>query len=257
MKKNIPIASKWLLDAAGETGRSAITSVYMIVCQKTSKKGTGFLLKDGPIITNAHVIEGCQTTDVLAYSHLGERVLFSKATTCPQKDLAILVPKNKLDGGLLLGPKKDPKVGNIVSTWGFPLGYNGPAPLLSVGFLSGYQQTESGVKYLVVNGAFNPGNSGGPLFMAENNLVVGVVVSKHAPIGQFHLSALNVLANNRSGIIFTATDEKGKSINFAESQLVAELLEYFRGLTQVMIGEAISVSELRTFLAEQNLEEPK
>lgn len=125
--------------------------------------------------------------------------------------------------------------------------------------MSGYKAEMKGnisVKHLIVNGAFNPGNSGGPLFQATDNKVIGVVVSKHAPINQFQLSALNALANNKSGVVFTATDEKGTQIRFVESQLVADLLEHFRSLTQVMIGEAISVSELRTFLNEQGIKEP-
>jgi hypothetical protein len=34
--------------------------------------------------------------------------------------------------------------------------------------------------FTVVNGAFNPGNSGGPLFISGDNKIIGVVVSKHA-----------------------------------------------------------------------------
>jgi hypothetical protein len=263
IRENIPIATKWLLDAAGETGRSAINSVYMIVCKKTSLKGTGFLLKNGYIITNEHVIKGCQAVDIFAVSSFGEKILFSKVSTDIQRDLAILVPTKKLDGGLLLGSNENPPVGTVVSTWGFPLGYNGPAPLLSVGYLSGYsaylkdKNSQRTIKHLVVNGAFNPGNSGGPLFRATDDRVVGVVVSKHAPMSKFHLSAIDAFAKNKSGVVFTATNEKGEQIKFVESQLVAELLEYFRNLTQVMIGEAISVSELRAFLTEQGIKEPQ
>lgn len=261
MEENIPVATKWLLDAAGETGRSAIKSVYLVVCTKTSQKGTGFLLSSGQVITNEHVIRGGEAADIFAVSSFGEKVLFNKLSTDTIRDLAVLFPQKKLDGGLtLISSDKSLSVGTAVSTWGFPLGYNGPAPLLSVGYLSGYRaemKGETSVKHLIVNGAFNPGNSGGPLFQASDNKIIGVVVSKHAPITQFHLSALNALANNKSGVVFTATDEKGNQIQFVESQIVADLLEYFRSLTQVMIGEAISVSELRAFLNEQGIKEPK
>lgn len=260
MEENIPVATQWLLNAAGDTGRSAIKSVYLVVCTKTSQKGTGFLLRSGQVITNEHVVRGCQAADIFGISSFGERVLFSKTSTDTTRDLAVLFPQKKLDGGLTLSSSdKGLSVGTAVSTWGFPLGYNGPAPLLSVGYLSGYKAEMKGnisVKHLIVNGAFNQGNSGGPLFQATDNKVIGVVVSKHAPINQFQLSALNALANNKSGVVFTATDEKGNQIQFVESQLVADLLEYFRSLTQVMIGEAISVSELHTFLNEQGIKEP-
>src|SRR4030042_7044740 len=257
MEENIPVATKWLLDAAGETGRSAIKSVYFVVCTKTSEKGTGFLLRSGQIITNDHVIKGCEAEDIFAISSFGEKIFFSKSSSDTIRDLAVLFPKNKLDGGLALGStNKNLSVGTVVSTWGNPLGYNGPAPLLSVGYLSGYSAAMRGnisVKHLVVNGAFNPGNSGGPLFEATDNKVIGVVVSKHLPFTQSQLSALKVLANNKGGTIFTRYDEKGNKIEFVESQLVADLLNHFRELTQVMIGEAISISELRAFLGEQGI----
>lgn len=261
MQENMPIATKWLLDAAGESGRAAVESVFMIICSKTQSKGTGFLLKNGPIITNEHVIRACEPSEIIAISPFGEEIPFSKLSTDTQKDLAILVPEKELKGGLLLGPNEDLEVGTAVSTWGFPLAYYGPAPLLSVGYLSGYidrpkdEKSQSSIKHLVVNGAFNPGNSGGPLFKASDDKVIGVVVSKHLPLSDFHRSALEVLAKNRSGIGFSATDKKGNKIEFVESQIVAELLDHFKYLIQVMIGEAISVSELRAFLSEQGIKE--
>ncbi|MDD5530215.1 MAG: serine protease [bacterium] len=257
MQENVPIATGWLLNATDKMDRSVIKSVYLIFCPKTSMKGTGFLLESGQIITNEHVIRGCQATDIVAISSFGEKVLFNKLSVDTIRDLAVLFPKIKLDSGLTLDSADNTVlVGTVVSTWGFPLGYNGPAPLLSVGYLSGYKAELKGtnyIKHLVVNGAFNPGNSGGPLFQANDNKIIGIVVSKHLPMSQFQLSALRALANHKTGFMFNATDEKGNKIEFSESQLVADLLEHFKSLTQVMIGEAISVSELRTFLNEQGI----
>jgi S1-C subfamily serine protease len=193
----IPISTKWVLDAAGEVGRTAIKSVYIIICLRTSSKGTGFLLENGHIITNEHVIRGCNAAEVLAQSPFDEKITFSKILIDAERDLAILTPSRKLEGGLVLNSDGDLDVGTIVSTWGFPLGYNGPAPLLSVGYLAGFMDYSIGakiLKHLIVNGAFNPGNSGGPLFKSNDNKVIGVVVSKHAPISKFHVSALKALA---------------------------------------------------------------
>jgi hypothetical protein len=250
----IPLSTQWLLDAAGESGRTAIKSVYMIVCLKTSSKGTGFLLEDGYIIiTNEHVIRDCNASEVLAISSFKKKITFSNMSIDKQRDLAILTPSKKLEGGLVLSLDAELEVGTVVSTWGFPLGYNGPAPLLSVGYLAGfidYIYNSKTLKHLVVNGAFNPGNSGGSIFKSNEDKVIGVVVSKHVPISKFHVSALNALAKNQSGVVFTSTDDKGNTTKFVESQIVADLLFYFRNLTQVMIGEAISVVELKEFLNE-------
>lgn len=251
MSNLVPVSTQWTLDAAGSTGRHAIESVYMIVCPKTSSKGTGWLLKNGQMITNEHVVRNCSVSDVFAISSFGVQHTFKNLVVDAGADLALLTPNDALKGGMDLDLGRPPDVGTTVTTWGFPLGYNGPAPLLCVGHLAGFSEhkTSSGTsKHLVVNGAFNPGNSGGPLFRANSDLVIGVVVSKHAPITQFHMMAIEALANNKSGVVFSGTDGNGKPVQFVESQLVADILTYFRNLTQVMIGEAISSSTVVDFL---------
>lgn len=141
---------------------------------------------------------------------------------------------------------------------GYPLAWNGPSPLLSVGYLAGFTPSQANaaspiVKHYVVNGAFNPGNSGGPLIASIDDAVVGVVVSKHAPITQWHLSAPEALKNQKSGFQYTATDASGNTITFSEGQPVGDLLQYFRDLTQVVIGEAITSEELVKFLDSNRL----
>jgi hypothetical protein len=261
-QENIPVATRWLLDAAGESERAAISSVYMILCPKKSSRGTGFFLKGGPIVTVAHAIQGCQASEIIAISPFNEKITFNNIIADPKRDLALLFPSKKLSGGLLLDVDENPCIGVTVSTWGFPDGWSGPAPLLSVGYLSGYMAQkkdvgcESFVKLLVVNGAFNPGNSGGPLFLLNDNKVIGIVVSKLIPLSRSHLSAIEALAKNKSGLIYRAIDEKGNKIVVTESQVVAQVLERFRELTQVMIGQAVHLSEIRAFLREQGIKEP-
>lgn len=256
MSDDIPVSTKWTLDAAGTLGRISIESVYMIVGNQNQSKGTGFLLNNGYIVTNNHVIQGNSTDNISGFSSSGNEIHFSKSITDPNRDLALLIPKETISGGLELGDDSNLNAGEMVSTWGFPLGYNGPPPLLSVGYLAGFKEEEVNshlIKHLVVNGAFNPGNSGGPLFHSGNNQVIGIVVTKHAPLNRFQLSALQVLASNRTGVTFTTTDNNGNQTRFTESQLVADLLDHLRRLTQVMIGEAISVSELKSFLNENEV----
>lgn len=250
---NAPISTKWLLDSVGETGRNTLQSVFMIICPKTSVKGTGFLHKSGVIITNYHVVKGAASGDVIAISSANQKIFFSDIAVDQNRDLAMLKPTQKLKGGLELDVNGTIAPGIQVSTWGFPLGYNGPSPLLTVGYVSGFID-QNGPKHIVVNGAFNPGNSGGPLFISGDNKIVGVVVSKHAPITAYVQSAMNALANNRSGFVYTGTDEKGNAIQLSEAQVVAKILEYFRSMTQVVIGEAIDKTELITFLKSNNIE---
>ncbi|MFC7215163.1 serine protease [Saliphagus sp. GCM10025334] len=252
----MPTSTQWTRDAVGDEGREAIDSVFQIICPHTQSQGTGFLLDSGYVVTNAHVVEGAVAGGILARSSRGEQVNFSNKTVDPDRDLAVLEPIEDPSGDLRLELDADFDVGAQVSTWGFPLGHSGPSPLLSVGYLSGFSQerTSSGpVKQLVVNGAFNDGNSGGPLFLSEDDGIIGVVVAKHAPFTQFQHSALEALANNRSGVNFTAEDEHGNGQRFSESQLVADLMQRFISLTQVMIGYAVDASELADFLDENDI----
>jgi S1-C subfamily serine protease len=258
-ENSIPISTRWLLDSVGETGRSVIKAIYMLVSTKTKQKGTAFLLRTGFMLSNWHVVEGSLVGELLAISSEGEQIEFKNMVNDQNRDLVVLEPRRTLTGGLLIKKEGNIKVGTQVATWGYPLGYNGPAPLLTIGYLSGfndsppYEETASIVKHLVVNSAFNPGNSGGPLFIAQSQEVIGVVVSKHAPITTTVRSAIEALANSKSGFMYNATDEHGNPLQFSEAQVVAEVLKYFRQMTQVMIGEAIASSEVIAFLEHNNL----
>jgi S1-C subfamily serine protease len=254
--KNMPTSTQLTIDKSNAINHQPIRSVYLIMCSKTFSKGTGFLLSNGVIITNAHVVQGCSASEITALSPSGEQLKFTSCVSDKEKYLAALTPENKLDDGLLIDADESVCVGDVVNTWGFPLGYNGPAPLLSVGYLSGFitYKTKDGLKkHLVVNGAFNQGNSGGPVFKSGDNKVIGVVVAKHAPFTAFQIDALQALKNNRSGMQYAATDSSGKTVRFAESQLVADLLYHYRNLAQVMIGEAIAPPVLQAFLDENSI----
>jgi len=250
----IPTATKFLLDAARKIDQAAIESVYLVICPTTSMKGTGFLTHKNMVVTCGHVIKGEDVTKIRLFSGYGKSHEIKRKVEDVGRDLAVLFPAEELGTGLDLAELDLSQVGERVWTWGYPLGYNGPSPLLSVGYLSGYSHHTDfpdypeEVKYYVVNGAFNPGNSGGPVFCDSHERVIGVVRSKHAPLTQFVASALKALSENRSGVVFTAHDTSGNEKQYVESQVVAEILEYYRSLTQVMIGEALAISELMAFL---------
>ena len=205
------------------------------------------------IITNEHVVHGCAAGELSATSSFGDHIAFSALKVDSVKDLAALSPNPPLAGGLRLAKSSAIEIGSVMRTWGYPLGYNGPAPLLSVGYLSGFiaRSTDKTkpVRHLVVNAAFNSGNSGGPLFAKADNEVVGIVVNKALPIfTPFVQSALQVFAKNTTGVGFTGTGADGKPVQFVESQIVAEIVGSLRDMTQVMIGEAIAVEEVASFI---------
>ena len=248
----LPASTQWTLNAAGATQKAAIKSVLLLYCPVTKAKGTGFLLKNGVVVTNNHVVSGCSIQQLQGFTPSGQQIAFKKMVVDPEVDLACLRPAEVLAGGLELGADEDPELGTPVTTWGYPLIYNGPAPLLSVGYVAGYSadksQNGTTVKHLVVNGAFNPGNSGGPLFTSRDGKVIAVVVANFHLYPPLVKTAIDVMANTKSGVQYGATNDQGAPISLSEAQIVAMVLDQFYKTTQVMIGEAISVSELRKFL---------
>ena len=141
------------------------------------------------------------------------------------------------------------KIGTQVSTWGYPGGYFGLFPMLSVGYLAGIDafQAKSGkiIKQWVVNAAFNGGNSGGPLIHIESGKVFGVVSSKLAPISQEAAQILEALEKNSgTGIMYSGTTADGKPARWTEGQLVGRVLTELRRRVQLVIGKAVLREDL-------------
>jgi S1-C subfamily serine protease len=181
--------------------------------------------------------------------------------TDTDRDLALLRPLTTLEGGLVLGNDGDPPLEKRVCTWGFPLMYNGPAPLLSVGYVAGYSEERAEkrtVKHLVINGAFNPGNSGGPLLEEPENKLIGIVVAKYHLYPPYVKEAIETLAYKPHGGFssgrFSIPQPDGTQKPLMDDQVIGLMLEEFYKTTQVMIGEAISISELKEFLASKENE---
>jgi S1-C subfamily serine protease len=258
---NASVSAGPVLDAAGPKQRVAIKAVYLVGCAKDNIAGTGFLLSNGLIVTNHHVIGTCEAAELTVISSSSKRVTVSQCVFDEDRDLALLRPSEKLSGGLELAAIADPLPGTAVSTWGYPFLYNGYYPLLSVGYIAGYRDelrpNSKKVKRIIVNGAFNRGNSGGPLLIAQENKVIGVVVATYHFFPAYVDTTIKAMKEPRGGIFtgtFSVTDANGRKTDLSDQQVVGIILEEFYQKTQVMIGEAISASELRHFLAEKKTE---
>jgi S1-C subfamily serine protease len=255
---SVPIATQWLYDAIAPGAKGTVDSVLRIWCKKTGGVGSGFVLESGYVITNHHVVQGCAVADLEVATSVASVIPMADLWFDQNRDLAAMKPKSDIKGTFKIGPTRRVVVGTELSAWGYPFAQPGPAPFLTVGHLSGFSsyQTEKAhlpVKHLVINGAFNPGNSGGPVISPEGT-IVGVVVTKWiVPLPAVLASALKALDENKSGLQFTGTTEEGKSVSYAESQLIAALLDYYRQVSQVFIGEAIAASELASFLNEKKI----
>jgi S1-C subfamily serine protease len=162
---NIPVAAPIDTDSAGRGGDIASHSVVRLICVDQNSMGTGFLHKSGNIITADHVVRGCTGLEIILPT--GARSTATITATDRDHDLALVKPGTQItEQALTIAPHNEFKIGTNVSTWGFPGGYFGLSPMLSVGYLAGKDaiRAPSGavVQQWVVNAAFNAGNSGWP-----------------------------------------------------------------------------------------------
>jgi len=254
-----PVSAPVLTDSAGRMGKQAVSSVFRILCSSQDRTGTCFLHKSGNLLTAAHVVSGCSPEEVFVVLPQGVRVSIKGIVADDDIDIAILTPKDKINGEALPVSYRDTlSVGAQVSTWGFPAGYTGALPMLSVGYLSGRDaiKTPTGkiVQRLVVNAAFNSGNSGGPLIDIETGTVIGIVSSKLAPIPPHIEKALHALKEIEFGVTWTWSKPDGTKGKISQSQLLEKILRYLRSQTQLVVGRAVLPSQMRSFLKKHDIE---
>jgi S1-C subfamily serine protease len=258
-KDQVPVAAPMTTDLAGKSGNIAVKSVLRILCPSKNRSGTGFLHKSGGIITAAYVVEGCTNNEVLVVSVHGKIIHVSDIKIDEDLDLFLLTLVESLKATALSISQNDKtSIGAQVSTWGFPSGYSGRASLLSSGYISGIDHVKTRnnkvVGKLVVNAAFNSGNSGGPLIEIENGTVIGVVSSKLAPLPQYIESALKALKEAKYGLMFNKTLPDGTKESVSQAQVVEEILQYLRSQTQLVIGYAVLGNDLKGFLKANGIE---
>jgi Trypsin-like peptidase domain len=253
----VPVAAPIDTDSAGRLGDIATHAVVRLLCLERNEVGTGFLHKSGNLITAEHVVRGCVKPQmVLSNGTLSDVAVIA---TDQDHDIALLKPNIPMSAKPLeIAHAGDFKIGTQVSTWGFPGGYNGLSPMLSVGYLAGIDayKVPSGniIRKWVVNAAFNGGNSGGPLIHIETGAVFGVVSSKLAPISPDAAAILQILEKQKFGMQYSGKKEDGTDITFSEAQLVGMVLNELRRQVQLVIGQAVLREDLVTFLKNNRID---
>jgi S1-C subfamily serine protease len=251
-------SSQVTADLARHTANIAIPSVFRILIPAKNRSGTAFLHKSGRMITASHVIEGCASQEMTLISGRGEKFGVKKSVSDQDRDLALITPDGKTNApSLHLSSTDKFAIGLQVSSWGYPAGYRGQKPLFMSGYLSGIDMVggkdgKSTARW-VVNAAFNNGNSGGPVVDIERGEVIGVVSSKLAPLPEGVESALAALKNHKSSVIFERKLHDGTRVTMSEAQVIEFILDYLRSQTQLVIGYAVTIVDLRNFLGSQGI----
>ena len=152
--------------------------------RKVSSLGSGFVIdgKEGLVVTNNHVIDGAD--EIIINFNDGSKLKVDKVLGKDTKtDLALLkvTPKKPLPQ-VAFGGSTKLRVGDWVMAIGNPFGLGGS---VTVGIISAKQRDiNSGPydDYLQTDAAINKGNSGGPLFNMDGE-VVGVNTAIISPTG--------------------------------------------------------------------------
>lgn len=156
--------------------------------------GSGFILtSDGYVLTNYHVIESAyqNKADITVMTHDGTKYTASVVGFEQENDVAVL----KIDGENLphvtIGDSDNMKVGDEVYAVGNPLGELDFS--MTTGHVSALDRliatdnSSESINMFQFDAAVNSGNSGGPVYNTEGE-VVGVVTAKYSDSGVEGLS---------------------------------------------------------------------
>ncbi len=149
--------------------------------RRTSALGSGFVIsEDGYVVTNNHVIDGAD--EILIEFFSGEELPAKLIGKDPNTDIALLkVESDKPLPYVSFGNSDTARVGDWVVAMGNPLGQGFS---VSAGIVSARNRALSGSydDYIQTDAAINRGNSGGPLFNMDGE-VVGVNTAILSPNG--------------------------------------------------------------------------
>ncbi|MBP0493765.1 S1C family serine protease [Pararoseomonas indoligenes] len=139
--------------------------------------GTGFLVAGERVLTNRHVVDGCDRVLVRGPDGRNHAAV-PPARTDANLDLALLAVPGLT--GPVLSFRQDPPLrrGEGVVAFGYPLtGLLSSDAKLTRGEINGLAGLRDNQDQIQISAPVQPGNSGGPLLDMQGN-VVGVVVSK-------------------------------------------------------------------------------
>ncbi|WP_420587806.1 Do family serine endopeptidase [Marivita sp.] len=149
--------------------------------RRSSALGSGFVIsEDGFIVTNNHVIEGAD--EVLIEFFEGFELPATIVGTDPNTDIALLKVESETPLKFVnFGNSDTARVGDWVMAMGNPLGQGFS---VSAGIVSARNRALSGTydDYIQTDAAINRGNSGGPLFNMDGD-VIGVNTAILSPNG--------------------------------------------------------------------------
>jgi serine protease Do len=149
--------------------------------QTITGEGSGFFISaDGYAVTNNHVVDHAKTVEVTTDD--GSKYTAKVVGTDPKTDLALIKVDGKSDFAYVKFADHAPRVGDWVVAVGNPFGLGGT---VTAGIVSARgRDIGSGPydDYIQIDAPINKGNSGGPAFDVDGN-VIGVNTAIFSPSG--------------------------------------------------------------------------
>lgn len=173
------VYDKYVSAVVGISNEVTSTNVFGQV-SATASTGSGFIIsEDGYIVTNYHVVSGAQTLKATLYD--GSEYPATLVGYESTNDVALL----KIDAtgltAVAIGDSDTLGVGDCVAAIGNPLGEL--TYTMTVGYISATDREintdGTPINMLQTDAAINSGNSGGPLFDMNGN-VVGITTAKYS-----------------------------------------------------------------------------
>lgn len=139
-----------------------------------------FVDSDGYVLTNVHVVNGCQSIAVKTLRQPPVPGVIEAVD--PKNDLALLRIRGGYGAPVTFRSQARPaRLGENVMAIGYPLfGILSNEPKATFGQVNSVAGINNDYTLLQVSAPIQPGNSGGPV-LDESGMVVGVVVSELAP----------------------------------------------------------------------------
>jgi len=185
--EKVKSATVWI---RAETAHKEIPFVggeHILMDGKVVSSGSGFFVsEDGYILTAEHVVHNALDKIVVFVlngnklePHSGKIISINE-----DADVALLKIEGK-DYNYLDFEEKEIKDGMDIGFIGYPLGIQ--YPVTHKGILSGrisskYPEKLNPVNIFMINAFVNSGNSGGPLFNANNGKVIGIINMRHVVV---------------------------------------------------------------------------
>jgi serine protease Do len=179
--------------------------------RRSQALGSGFVIsEDGYIVTNNHVIEGADEIEIEFFE--GFTLEATLVGTDPVTDIAVLkVESDQPLAFVSFGDSDVARIGDWVMAMGNPLGQGFS---VSAGIISQRGRALNGAydDFIQTDAAINRGNSGGPLFTMDGNVVgvnTAILSQSGGSIGIGFSMASNVVSNVADQLIEFGETRRG------------------------------------------------